>query len=178
MHDDDQVKALHEASDAAVVRIEDQIDAERAEAVRLEESVKTHENRTGWIAVDLDGTLAHYDQWRGAQHIGAPIPLMVERVRLWIAAGREVKIFTARVARAYSDWQENETRIRAWSFEQFGIELEVTAEKDGRMAELWDDRAVGVVMNTGRMIGPVDNVERFRVASEALDRLAESAKKT
>ncbi len=27
----------------------------------------------GWYAVDLDGTLAFYDEWRGADHIGAPI---------------------------------------------------------------------------------------------------------
>ena len=35
----------------------------------------------GWIGVDLDGTLAMYDQWAGAGHIGEPIPLMVERVK-------------------------------------------------------------------------------------------------
>ena len=25
----------------------------------------------GWIGVDLDGTLAQYDHWRGIEHIGA-----------------------------------------------------------------------------------------------------------
>jgi len=28
----------------------------------------------GWVGVDLDGTLAHYDGWKGADHIGEPGP--------------------------------------------------------------------------------------------------------
>jgi hypothetical protein len=51
----------------------------------------------GWIGVDLDGTMAYYDGWKGADHIGEPIPAMVERVKRWLAEGREVRIFTARV---------------------------------------------------------------------------------
>ena len=35
---------------------------------------------SGTIAVDLDGTLARYDGWKGIDHIGDPIPLMVSRV--------------------------------------------------------------------------------------------------
>ena len=62
----------------------------------------------GWIGVDLDGTLAlwgtkdphttfiHYDVTR----IGAPIPAMVDRVKALIAAGEDVRIFTARVGPA------------------------------------------------------------------------------
>ncbi len=53
---------------------------------------------SGWLAVDLDGTLAEYDKFRGHDHIGAPIPAMVERVKALIASGFEVRIFTARVA--------------------------------------------------------------------------------
>lgn len=33
----------------------------------------------GWIAVDLDGTLAEYDGWKGSAHIGNPVPKMVEK---------------------------------------------------------------------------------------------------
>jgi hypothetical protein len=51
----------------------------------------------GWIGVDLDGTLAYYDHWRGAEHIGEPIPAMLERVKRWLADGKDVRIFTARV---------------------------------------------------------------------------------
>lgn len=32
---------------------------------------------SGWIGVDLDGTLAVYDEWRGVSHIGAPVPAML-----------------------------------------------------------------------------------------------------
>ncbi len=52
----------------------------------------------GWYGVDLDGTLAHYDGWMGPTEIGPPISKMVHRVRRWLAEGRDVRIFTARVA--------------------------------------------------------------------------------
>lgn len=51
----------------------------------------------GWIGVDLDGTLAHYEGWKGVEHVGAPVPAMLQRVKDWIAKGVEVRIFTARV---------------------------------------------------------------------------------
>jgi hypothetical protein len=47
----------------------------------------------GWIGVDLDGTLAHYDGWKGADHIGEPIAPMVERVKRWLSEGHEVRVF-------------------------------------------------------------------------------------
>lgn len=38
---------------------------------------------TGWIGVDLDGTLAIYDVWRGANHIGEPVPTyMIDSVTI------------------------------------------------------------------------------------------------
>lgn len=105
----------------------------------------------GWIGVDLDGTLAHYEGWVNECHIGTPIPIMVDRVKTWLAEGREVKIFTARV------WDDNgnrdvspiRERIQAWCLMHIGRELEVTCQKDYGMIELWDDRAVRVVANTG-----------------------------
>ncbi|MFA9262778.1 MAG: hypothetical protein ACEQSB_05550 [Undibacterium sp.] len=105
----------------------------------------------GWIGVDLDGTLAHYDEWRGAEHIGAPISAMVERVRQWLASGIEVKIFTARVA--CEDPAERAfviASIEAWAEQHIGRKLLVTNTKDYSMVQLWDDRAVGVIPNTGR----------------------------
>jgi hypothetical protein len=53
--------------------------------------------RNGWIGVDLDGTLAHYDGWVNTFHIGDPVPLMAARVRQWLENGEDVRIFTARV---------------------------------------------------------------------------------
>jgi len=100
---------------------------------------------TGWIGVDLDGTLAHYDGWVGPDHIGEPIPEMLERVKGWIAQGITVKIFTARCS-----VPEQVRPIRPW-LEKHGIGgLEITNVKDFAMIELWDDRCVRVIENTGR----------------------------
>lgn len=146
----------------------------------------------GWIGVDLDGTLAHYDGWKGADHIGAPVPAMVERVKAWLANGREVRIFTARIspmdmcvtpdriatkisaetvsAEELAEIQDmvadlgqnidrlNQcadavTAIRAWCLEHIGVVLPITNVKDFAMVELYDDRAVQVVMNTGQIVG-------------------------
>ena len=100
----------------------------------------------GWIGVDLDGTLAHYDGWKGIEHVGAPVPAMLERVKSWLDAGRTVKIFTARVCR---EAEEVTAHIHAWCATHGLPALEVTNIKDFGMIELWDDRAVQVVPNTG-----------------------------
>ncbi len=112
----------------------------------------------GWIAVDLDGTLAHYTGWKGATHVGAPIPVMVERVKGWLAEGRDVRIFTARVSSdgtAARDADASAARgaIEGWCIRHLGRELPITNVKDWSMTELWDDRAITVEQNTGRMIG-------------------------
>jgi len=107
----------------------------------------------GWIGVDLDGTLAVYDKWRGEKHIGAPVPAMLARVRSWLADGREVRVFTARVCAdgGYArDVAEIRGYIERWCLEHIGRVLPVTNTKDYSMVELWDDRAVQVEPNTGR----------------------------
>lgn len=107
----------------------------------------------GWIAVDLDGTLAEYGSWKGMEHIGPPIPRMVARVRRWLAEGREVRIFTARVsARSPAERSAAVLIIRDWCRTHIGVALEVTHEKDFACVELWDDRAVAVEQNTGRAL--------------------------
>lgn len=98
-----------------------------------------------WIGVDLDGTLAEYNDWIGIDHIGKPIAPMIERVKDWIVDGKKVKIFTARVTQG----QEAIRYIHEWLAAQGLPELEVTNVKDFDMVELWDDRCVGVVTNTG-----------------------------
>lgn len=57
----------------------------------------------GWIGVDLDGTLAIWKGHFDVLAIGDPIPAMVDRVKAWIAAGQDVRIFTARVGPATRD---------------------------------------------------------------------------
>lgn len=101
----------------------------------------------GWIGVDLDGTLAHYDGTKGPDHIGLPVPAMAIRLRTWLSEGREVRIFTARASvpemiRPVEDWCER----------HFGVRLRVTNAKDFGMIELWDDRCIQVQTNTGQRV--------------------------
>jgi hypothetical protein len=112
--------------------------------------------RRPWIAVDLDGTLAHYDGWKGIEHIGEPVPLMLRRVKAWIAEGKEVRIFTARVSRAFEDAVLAALHVMDWCEKHVGVRLQVTCEKDFDMIEIWDDRAIPVQKNRGVIdeIGP------------------------
>ncbi|MFA5169841.1 MAG: hypothetical protein WC420_03890 [Candidatus Paceibacterota bacterium] len=111
----------------------------------------------GWIGVDLDGTLAEYSGWQGENHIGKPIPLMVDRVKQWISEGKEVKIFTAR---AYNPQEvgfhiepmskrECLKTIEKWCIKHIGKALPIVCTKDYEMIELWDDRCVQVIPNKG-----------------------------
>jgi hypothetical protein len=117
---------------------------------------------SGWIGVDLDGTLAHYGGWNGGG-IGKPILPMLLRVREWLVEGKDVRIFTARVGVSgntndegqndSAQWaQEQREKIQDWTENYLGVRLPVTATKDFAMIELWDDRAVQVEMNTGRRV--------------------------
>lgn len=128
----------------------------------------------GWIAVDLDGTLADYTNgWQGADIIGDPVPEMFDRVRRWMDEGREIRIFTARiwpiteVIEEHTDLEQihnwyggaadqamvSIAGILDWSRSHFGCVFPITCVKDLRMVELYDDRCVQVVANTGRLVG-------------------------
>ena len=109
-----------------------------------------------WIGVDLDGTLAEAEPWRGFDYIGKPVPNMLKRVRVWIELGYKVKIVTARAQNP----EDAIPPIKQW-LTKYGLQtLEVTNCKDMDMIELWDDRCVQVVPNTGNPIGP--NPEPYR----------------
>lgn len=99
----------------------------------------------GWIGVDLDKTLAHYGDFHSDGTVGAPIPMMLQRVKKWLAAGKDVRIFTARA----SD-PKLIPQIREWLRMQGLPDLPITNQKDFEMDEYWDDKAVQVIPNTGR----------------------------
>ena len=100
----------------------------------------------GWIGVDLDGVLAEYHSWNNGR-IGKPVLKMVERVKAWLAKGKDVRVFTARVS---NDPEGHQLRlIQQWCRDNIGESLPVTCEKNFQMNELWDDRAVQVIPNTG-----------------------------
>jgi hypothetical protein len=102
-----------------------------------------------WIGVDFDGTLATHGA--GQFGLGDPVPAMVERVRAWLRQGKTVKVVTARVGPGNTRDEKREARaaIQDWCSRHVGAALPVTCCKDFGMLELWDDRAVGVVPNTG-----------------------------
>lgn len=99
----------------------------------------------GWIGVDLDGTLAHYES-NQYPNIGAPIPLMVNRVLDWLNAGTNVKIMTARAT-----VPDQIPLIEAWCLKHLGRVLPITCCKDFMMICLYDDRAYRVEFNTGKL---------------------------
>jgi hypothetical protein len=109
----------------------------------------------GWIGVDLDGTTFKY--LGTIDKIGPPIRPMIERIQNWLMKGIEVRIFTARVAGFYSDDDPDARKeayrqfdmIRKACIEHIGHVLPITCLKDYNMIQLWDDRAVHVVPNTG-----------------------------
>ncbi|MHB8407790.1 MAG: hypothetical protein ACYDHY_06705 [Acidiferrobacterales bacterium] len=79
--------------------------------------------------------------------------MMVVRVKQWLLEGKEVRIMTARVAPEFRNWRHllaTKMAIEAWCLEHIGTTLPITNAKDPDMVELWDDRAVQVIPNTGK----------------------------
>ena len=105
------------------------------------------EFKSGWIGVDLDGTLADYKVWKGLEYIGKPVPTMKKRVLNWIAMGYTIKIVTARASET-----SGIPPVVRWLKDNGFPPLEVTNKKDFQMIELWDDRAIQVISNTGKPV--------------------------
>ena len=102
----------------------------------------------GWIGVDFDGTLAHQQAGMSFDRCGSPVPKMVARVKQWLAVGYDVRVFTARVGFRGEEDQQRKI-IGDWCDKHVGKRLPVTNVKDGQMIQLWDDRAVQIIHNTG-----------------------------
>lgn len=97
-----------------------------------------------WIGVDLDKTLAYANDSYEPDAIGEPVPEMLARVQDWLKNGHKVKLFTARASEP-----SNIPAIEKWLNKHGLKDLEVTNEKDPGLVQLWDDKAVGVVPNSG-----------------------------
>ena len=117
-------------------------------------------NPDGWIGVDLDKTLAHYQHFVAPDDIGEPIAAMVERVKGWLAEGKEVRIFTARGTLSDEDRSIAYPAIERWCEKHIGRVLPITNLKDLHMWALWDDRAVQVEGNTGRPVCSLNETAR------------------
>lgn len=101
--------------------------------------------KAGWIGMDLDSTLAD-SRFPGPDGIGQPIPAMVALLQSYLAQGYEVRIFTARAV-----WPIQKPVIQAWCKRNLGVVLPITNVKTPEMLLLYDDRAIGVIPNTGQL---------------------------
>jgi nicotinamidase-related amidase len=100
------------------------------------------------IFVDLDKTLAEHDEDYAPDKIGNPIKPMMDRVKRWIGEGKEVVIHTARVSQPGAF-----PHVQKWLRDQ-GLEgLRVTHKKSPEADAYYDDKAVAVEPNTGRILG-------------------------
>ena len=99
-------------------------------------------------AVDLDGVLAEHEDWHGVTVIGRPIPAMLRRVKKWLAEGNDVTIFTARAG----EGRKAINLIKVWLRNQGLPDLPVTHIKEHYFEKIYDDKAVTVEQNTGRIL--------------------------
>jgi hypothetical protein len=109
--------------------------------MRLGMSLEREAALYGFKGVDFDGTLARDDRYEN----GKPIPIMpmVERVRKWLADGDDVIIFTAR------GWQKE---VEDFCIQYFGKPLQITNVKLRGLSAWYDDRAIAVEPNTGKIL--------------------------
>jgi hypothetical protein len=109
------------------------------------------------IGGDFDGVLVEYHGFQGAGIFGAPIYLMINRVKAMLAKGKQVRIFTSRVAPIYpADIQINRDAIEKFCVQHFHRRLPITCVKDQNCIEMWDDRAKQMITNTGMTIAEVN----------------------
>ena len=112
-----------------------------------------------WIGFDLDGTLADYGHGEfNPSTIGEPVKPILDKLKEYLRAGKKVKIFTARVAhddteRSIRDAYLSKIAIKKWMKKHIGEELEITSCKDYYLTHFYDDRAVQVERNTGKILG-------------------------
>ena len=123
---------------------------------------------TECYGVDLDGTLAIYDGWRGEDHIGKAIPKMLNKVKGWLDEGIRVVIFTAR-----ADDPDNVPAIVEW-LEDNGIGgLEITNIKSHDISRIYDDRAIQVQRNEGSLLGDESQMIEWTEEADPADKLHE-----
>lgn len=111
-----------------------------------------------YYAVDLDACLMYHED-EELHGFGPPIPEMLARVKAWLRAGHEVRLFTARAFAWESASGDEKARlywsdiypIDQWCLQHIGQALAITCMKAPHLIELWDDRAVGVEKNTGKV---------------------------
>lgn len=109
--------------------------------------------RESWVGFDLDRTMAKRVKGDDHKTIGEPIYRMIDLAKTYIAQGKKVKIFTARVASDEPEEVQFQVElINKFSREHFGKELEITCIKDRYCIRIFDDIARQVIPNTGHIV--------------------------
>src|SRR5258708_2659092 len=108
----------------------------------------------GYYAIDLDGTLAEYHHDFKHDELGMPIHKTVSLIKEMLGQGYDVRILTARVGPQSDDTNVDDVRtmIENWCLEHIGTILIVQNHKCYEMIQLYDDRAIQVELNTGRLM--------------------------
>lgn len=149
--------------------------------------MKAKYRRRGWIGFDLDGCLASYTGWIGFSRIGEPIPRVVDAMVNYARKGWEVRVLTARVA---PDSEKDDIPVQArrryikqWLKEYVQPhlpkgypEVKVTHQKDKYLYEMWDDRAVQVLSNTGLRVDKLLEEVCSLIVTEELPRMLVGSK--
>lgn len=112
---------------------------------------------SSWVGFDFDGTLAR--RTPSMHKLGSPIWKMVHLLKQYLEEGCECKIVTARVAPPHTEDErvEQHRLITQWLKFYIGKELPIIYWKDRDMALLYDDRAVGVETDTGRIYNAIED---------------------
>jgi hypothetical protein len=101
-----------------------------------------------WIGFDFDSTLAMYHDH--PEKLGKPISGVIKIAKSYIKRGITCKVFTARAKDASSAQIK---RIQDWTQKYLGKRLAVINEKDPFMIALYDDKAIQVEPNSGKVLG-------------------------
>lgn len=96
----------------------------------------------------MDGTLAEYHSNGDISKIGKPIEKMIVLLRYYLSRGFICKIFTTRASVL-----EHIPTIKQWLSDNNLPILEITNIKTFSCILIFDDRAVQVEENTGRILG-------------------------
>lgn len=109
----------------------------------------------GWTGIDLDRSIAYYYSGdlleNGPLYIGAPIPDGVAFAKRLLREGIDLRIFTARVAEPDQELLAKiREAIEQWCLEHIGRVLPITNVKDWHCDMIYDDKATGMIPNTGR----------------------------
>lgn len=128
-------------------------DTLRARANALLLSKRETDGKRKTVCVDLDGVLAHYEGWKGVDHIGEPRPGAADFMRSLQQFARVV-VYTTRTKADFEDRPEGSTpehlagKVRDW-LDRHGVVYDEVYTGQGKpfCAAFVDDRAVPIRAN-------------------------------